>query len=200
MEELEKQKTIMFMRYNEQNALMHLLAIEDHARYLDNVESPEHLSCINKHVLQAIEQASEGISHASSFAPDKVEAFTNIHTKMQELLNDLELSIPSKADLIRRIREVRLIAETLRPGFQISECKLCSFDHKSDVSGYRTRGVGSTATDIRLSKKAEEAYIKKGNEEPKPKKKNKLPGSATMLVVSVAITLGAMFLARGSKE
>lgn len=120
------EKELEFLRYNEENLLEHLLAIEDHARYLNGNERPEHLSCIVKHVLQTIEQASEGISHSTVAAPDKTGYFVDIRDLAHYLLMDLEGA--NTEDLIPKVRKIRSIAEKFNPAFKVSECKSCVFE------------------------------------------------------------------------
>ncbi|MHA1852559.1 MAG: hypothetical protein ACTSUF_03520 [Candidatus Heimdallarchaeaceae archaeon] len=114
----------IFLSYNEDNILKHLLAIEDHARNLKSGMKPEHYACITKHALQVEEQAEEGISHASEVEPEKVDVFIKIRGWIKQFRKELKKDTDPKAT-IREIRRIRKEAEKLNREYNMSECKVC---------------------------------------------------------------------------
>lgn len=117
-------REIGFLKFNKDNLMKHLLAIEDHARYLKEGMSPEHYACITKHFLQAEEQSDEGISHASVIEPENLEIFKDVKNKLFEMRNKMTNNT-SPENVITAIREIRKIAEKLDPSYNTSECKVC---------------------------------------------------------------------------
>jgi len=114
-----------FLRYNEENVMMHLLAVEDHLRNLSPEYETEHASCIYKHALQLKEQSLEGISHSSELhEEEKAQIFERLKLGASEIQEGLKSRIPP-TELIRRVRELRGIAEGLDPSYSLQKCEAC---------------------------------------------------------------------------
>jgi len=132
---MNEPKELYFLRFNQDNIIKHLLALEDHSRYLRSDMSPKHKSCLLKHTLQLQEQLSEAVSHSSVVEPNKT-------AKYQELLYDsdrLKKIVESKSepvDIIREIRNMRSKYEQIVPKYSVKDCKVCSLGHDSENNSF----------------------------------------------------------------
>ena len=115
-----------FLRYNVDNVLKHLLAIEAHLKDLPRDYTGEHASCIIKHLLQLEEQCEEGMSHAAELRRDRmVEVFRRLRERGRELKSRLVARAISPEDAIRFVRDLRRLAEELAPEYDLAKCATC---------------------------------------------------------------------------
>jgi len=127
-----------FLKYNTDGVMMHILAIEDHLRYLDSKYRSEDSSCLVKHALQLREQSLEGISHSNEIGDkEKVQVFRDL-VHGSEKLQDLFKQRTSPDDLILEVRKLRKRAEALDPSFNLEKCQSCG--NMEDV-GRMTRSL-----------------------------------------------------------
>lgn len=118
-------KSEYFLDYNTDNVMKHLLAIEDHLRWLQLGYRTGHASCIIKHLLQLEEQCDEGISHAASIDDrDKVDIFKYVKKSGKNLKIGLQRET-DPIELIKKIRKIRSVAEGLNPIYNLEECETC---------------------------------------------------------------------------
>jgi len=142
-----------FLKYNEENVMMHLLAIENHLRDLNEDYASEHASCIVKHLLTLREQALEGISHASEVgSEDKIKIFKEIDDAAKRIRAALERR-EKPSNIIRMVREVRKSAEKLDRMFDLSKCASCTIP----VSSY-TESSNITDFNEKIIDNPEEAF------------------------------------------
>jgi len=115
-----------FLKYNEDNVMMQLLALEDHFRLLSSDYKSEHAACCTKHILFLLEEAREGQSHASEVGDSKkVRIFKEIDEDTQKVRVDIESHVPPE-EIIRKVRAIRRKVEGLNPNFNLEKCEACS--------------------------------------------------------------------------
>lgn len=141
-----------FLKYNKDNVMKHLLAIEAHLRELEEGYRPDHASCVIKHILQLEEQCEEGISHAAELGQDEVaKIFKRVRDEAESIRKALLEGRPP-AEIIRMVRAVRRVAEKLDPSFELEKCTTCTVDLGKVKAGHEGSG------DLR---KMEEEYADK---------------------------------------
>lgn len=128
-------REIKFLDYNSDGLMENLLAVEEHARILDNTQYPGHSSCIQKHLLLITHHSNEGISHTldDNF---KRNIFKDVRKDTEELRKDMMINGFSQKDFLVKLRNIRKKAEMLNPAYNTNNCMACQVSNKKYISEY----------------------------------------------------------------